>query len=80
MLDSPPEIRTGQGSLHLWREEFALAFRARFADPAYSTQQDLFDQLEETAWGGYRAARKSPSPTRRVRIWWTPTMIYQLIS
>jgi hypothetical protein len=53
-------VRTGQAELPLSREEFNVRFRARFADPAFADQQGLIDQLAQTAWEGYRNARKSP--------------------
>jgi multimeric flavodoxin WrbA len=57
---SKPEVRTGQGTFPISREEFERRFRARFFDPAFSDSKAAIDELLEVAWDGYRAARKSP--------------------
>jgi multimeric flavodoxin WrbA len=57
---SPPEIRKGQGSWPLPREEFARRFRERFYDPAFADALPDIESLLETAWKNYCAAYKSP--------------------
>jgi multimeric flavodoxin WrbA len=59
-----PKVRTGQGEFPLPRDVFNARFRARFADPAFCNQESLIDELMETAWDGYRSARKSPVTQR----------------
>jgi multimeric flavodoxin WrbA len=55
-----PTVRTGQANFPLSREEFKRRFRARFVDPAFLGKEPLIDELSDTAWDGYQAARKSP--------------------
>jgi hypothetical protein len=55
-----PQVRTGQADFPMTQEEFNARFRARFADPAFANKEALIDELMETAWDGYRKARKSP--------------------
>jgi len=57
---SKPEVRTGQGTFPISREEFERRFKARFADPAFSNEAAAIDELLEVAWDGYQSARKSP--------------------
>ncbi len=53
-------VRKGQGDFPLSRQQFNARFRARFTDPAFRGKEALIDELMETAWDGYRKARKSP--------------------
>lgn len=53
-------VRKGQWPGWLSREEFGMRFRAEFFDPAFDTVREAIAQLEEIAWNGYRAGRKSP--------------------
>ncbi|HWK74995.1 MAG TPA: NAD(P)H-dependent oxidoreductase [Povalibacter sp.] len=57
---SPPEVRKGQGSWPLPREEFARRFRERFYDPSFADAQSSIESLLETAWKNYCASHKSP--------------------
>jgi len=42
------------------RGEFALRFRAPFADPAFETEGAAISRLEEIAWKAYSEGRKAP--------------------
>jgi multimeric flavodoxin WrbA len=58
------EVRTGQGSVKLTREEFAQRFHERFYDPSFDDRRAELDHLVEVAWSNYEQYRKSPR-TRR---------------
>ena len=60
MANSVPEIRKGQATFPLSRDEFDSRFRARFVDPAFAEDEALIQRLMDTAWDGYVKARKSP--------------------
>ena len=55
-----PEVRTGQGSTKLTREEFARRFRQRFHDPAFEGVAYEVEQVLDVAWTAYHEYRKSP--------------------
>ena len=63
--DSPKDakplwIRKGQAQNQLTREEFALRYRASFADPAFGIEELSIARLEEIAWQAYQEGRKAP--------------------
>jgi len=62
MPDHPriPEIRKGQGSWPLPRDEFAQRFRQRFFDPNFDPGAGEIEQLIEIGWKNYCETRKSP--------------------
>ena len=53
-------VRKGQADFPMTQKEFQMRFRSRFADPAFAGKKELIEQLMQTAWDGYRKARKSP--------------------
>ncbi|MDB6087457.1 MAG: NADPH-dependent reductase [Gammaproteobacteria bacterium] len=55
-----PEVRKGQESVQLTRDEFARRFRQQFYDPVFELLQEEIDKLCAAAWDGYENARKSP--------------------
>lgn len=57
---SIPEVRTGQTSVALTREEFERRLRERFADPAFDAASPQIAAVVEVAWGAYHEYRKSP--------------------
>jgi multimeric flavodoxin WrbA len=56
----PPQVRKGQGSTKLSKEEFARRLRERFYDPAFDAATNEIEQLVEIAWAAYDEYRKSP--------------------
>jgi hypothetical protein len=61
------EVRTGQGSVKLTREEFAQRFHERFYDPSFDDGRAELDRLVEIAWSNYEQYRKSPAVQDEVR-------------
>jgi len=55
-----PDVRKGQGSTKLTRDEFRRRFRDRFYDPAFEAASAELDRLEEVAWEAYDEYRKDP--------------------
>ena len=55
------EIRKGQATTSLAREEFTARFSASFFDPAFRAEDSSIARLEEIAWQAYSEGRKSPS-------------------
>jgi multimeric flavodoxin WrbA len=55
-----PDVRKGQGSTKLTREEFRRRFRERFNDTAFEAASAEIDRIEEVAWDAYDEYRKSP--------------------
>jgi multimeric flavodoxin WrbA len=58
------DVRTGQGSVALSRDEFRERFRARFHDPAFDAAQAELARIEEIAWQAYQDDSKSPRRRR----------------
>ncbi|MBV9619085.1 MAG: NAD(P)H-dependent oxidoreductase [Verrucomicrobia bacterium] len=54
------EVRTGQGSTRLTKEEFLRRWNARFFDPAFDRVKEKVGELGNIAWEAYRDSRKSP--------------------
>jgi multimeric flavodoxin WrbA len=54
------EVRKGQPSTKLTREEFARRLRERFYDPAFEAAGEEIDRIVEIAWRSYDDYRKSP--------------------
>ena len=55
-----PTVRTGQGDVHLSREEFARRLGERFLDPAFDDVRAEIGRVVDVAWDGYDEYRKSP--------------------
>ena len=55
-----PEVRKGQSSGHLPREQFSTRFKASFTDPAFKVEGAAIDRLETIAWMAYEGGRKAP--------------------
>jgi multimeric flavodoxin WrbA len=55
-----PEIRKGQGSVKLSREEFTRRIRERFSDPAFDAVQPQLAAVIDVAWASYDKCRKNP--------------------
>ena len=53
-------VRKGQAPPKLTREAFGARFRALFMDPAYDSEPNVLDRLEEIAWDTYINNRKAP--------------------
>jgi multimeric flavodoxin WrbA len=54
------EIRKGQATPQLERDEFGARFRAAFFDPAFREEDQSIKRLEAIAWDAYREGRKAP--------------------
>jgi multimeric flavodoxin WrbA len=54
------EVRKGQGSVALTREEFEHRLRERFYDPAFEPVSGEIDRVVAIAWESYAAYRRSP--------------------
>jgi multimeric flavodoxin WrbA len=55
-----PEVRKGQGSVQLSRDEFAHRYRWQFHDPAFEAVRAEIDRVLDVAWPAYDEYRKSP--------------------
>ena len=55
-----PEVRTGQGSTKISRDEFRRRWRERFYDPAFDAVSAEIDRIADVAWASYDEYRKSP--------------------
>jgi multimeric flavodoxin WrbA len=55
-----PDVRKGQGSTKLTREEFERRWREGFYDPAFDAVAGELDRAVEVAWGAYDTYRKNP--------------------
>jgi multimeric flavodoxin WrbA len=55
-----PEVRTGQGSVELSKEEFRRRLGERLYDPAFDAVRPEIERLIDVAWDGYHEYRKSP--------------------
>jgi multimeric flavodoxin WrbA len=55
-----PDVRVGQGSVALNREEFARRFAERFYDPRFDGLRSELAALEAVAWKNYLEDRKTP--------------------
>jgi hypothetical protein len=64
MADDEPrlaeDVRRGEGSSAISRDEFQRRFEARFHDPAFEAVATERDRVAEVAWDAYHAYRKSP--------------------
>jgi multimeric flavodoxin WrbA len=54
------EVRKGQGSVALTRDEFERRLRERFDDPAFEQVATELDRVVEVAWDAYDNYRKNP--------------------
>jgi multimeric flavodoxin WrbA len=55
-----PEVRKGQGSTHLNRQEFERRLRERFYDPGFESLEAEIARVIEAAWVVYDGYHKSP--------------------
>jgi multimeric flavodoxin WrbA len=62
-----PEVRTGQGSVALSKDEFRARWMARHFDPAFEKERDALERLLEVAWEAYQEDRKNPRTRRAGR-------------
>jgi len=62
--NTSPEVRRGQGTTKLTREEFQRRWLERFYDPAFDAAPDARDRLMEIAWQNYDGYRKSPRTSK----------------
>lgn len=60
MSKRTPDVRKGQPSVTLSREEFERRLRERFYGPAFDAVSSQIDAIVEVAWQNYDAYRKSP--------------------
>src|SRR4051812_1596723 len=58
--DQKMDVRTGQGSTRLSREEFEIRYKAQFFDPAFDAVKAEVERVTELAWEVYDERRKSP--------------------
>jgi hypothetical protein len=58
------EIRKGQTSFPMKREEFRARYREHFYDPSFDTEREAIARLEEIAWQNYLQTRKAPLTTK----------------
>ena len=54
------QVRTGQAGEKLDRAAFGERFRRKFQDPAFASEADALQRLEDIAWDAYHEGRKSP--------------------
>jgi len=59
-LHPVPEVRTGQTSTKLTKEEYLKRWRQRFYDPTFDSKNAELGAIGEIAWEAYDHARKSP--------------------
>jgi multimeric flavodoxin WrbA len=55
-----PEVRKGQGSTKITKDEFVRRWKERFYDPAFERVAADLDRIAELAWQAYDEYRKSP--------------------
>jgi multimeric flavodoxin WrbA len=55
-----PEVRKGQGSTHLSKEEFTRRWQERFYDPLFDPLRAELRKIAEAAWSAYDESHKSP--------------------
>ena len=54
------QVRKGQGSVQLTREEFERRLRQRFYDPIFQNVDRQISEIIEVAWKTYDEYHKSP--------------------
>ncbi|HEY4212590.1 MAG TPA: NAD(P)H-dependent oxidoreductase [Steroidobacteraceae bacterium] len=54
------EVRKGQGSTHLSKEEFSSRLKERFCDPVFESLGAEIDRIVDSAWEVYDQYHKSP--------------------
>jgi len=59
-MPDTPDVRKGQPSTKLTRDEFTRRLRERFYDPAFEPLREQIDQVIAAAWESYDKYRKSP--------------------
>ena len=60
MANDTPDVRKGQPSVKLSRDEFERRLRERFYDPAFDAVSSQIDAIVDVAWKNYDEYRKSP--------------------
>lgn len=58
--DAAHDVRKGQVTTPVARDDFRQRFLARFHDPAFRAEDAAIARLEAIAWDAYRAGRKAP--------------------
>ncbi|MEK6606867.1 MAG: flavodoxin family protein [Myxococcota bacterium] len=58
------DVRKGQGSVALSKDEFRARMLRQFHDPAFAAVSEDLDRVVEVAWGSYHEYRKSPRERR----------------
>ena len=56
----PPEVRKGQGSTHLSKDEFTRRLQERFYDPVFESLRAEIGRIVASAWVAYDEYHKSP--------------------
>ena len=59
-MPDKPQVRRGQPSTKLTREEFGKRLRERFYDPEFEPLRAHIDRIVDSAWESYDEYRKSP--------------------
>jgi len=55
-----PEVRKGQGDMHISADVFRERLRERFHDPAFERTSAEIDKIIDIAWRAYQESHKSP--------------------
>ena len=58
------EVRKGQTSFPIAREEFHARYRELFYDPNFDAEREAIARLEEIAWQNYLKSNKAPRTTK----------------
>ena len=58
------DVRKGQTSFPMKREEFHVRYRQLYFDPAFDAECEAIARLEEIAWQNYLQSRKAPRTTK----------------
>ncbi len=58
------EVRKGQTSFPMTREEFHTRYQQFYFDPNFDDERDAIGRLEEIAWQNYLKSRKAPRTTK----------------
>src|SRR5262245_37506581 len=59
-MPDTPQVRKGQPSTKLTRDEFAKRLRERLYDPAFEPVSEAMERIVAVAWDAYDKYRKSP--------------------
>ncbi len=58
------DVRKGQTSFPMKREEFHARYQELYYDPAFDAEREAIARLEEIAWRNYLQSRKAPRTTK----------------